>query len=100
MAAPRLAPQQVYPPDRGSPFDLRRPDAGGPLAKVAHEHDTRTSRVLEHHVGATLSGLDLSGAAKVSVAESSARGRQKKPEPRLDLHKPQAPEGHVHHLRA
>ena len=47
-----------------------------PLARMAREHDTRIWRVIEHHVGAARSTLDLSSVTKVGIDETSARRGQ------------------------
>jgi hypothetical protein len=47
-----------------------------PLAAMAHEHDTRVWRVIEHHVGAARAGLDFSGVTQVGIDETSARRGQ------------------------
>ena len=47
--------------------------AVAPLAGMAHEHDTRLWRVLEHHVEAARAGMDFSDVTDVGMDETSAR---------------------------
>ena len=43
------------------------------LARMAHEHDTRIWRVVEHHVGVARAGLDFSEVTTLGVDETSSR---------------------------